>query len=209
MNPLPAKNQEYTPRRQRLSLSLREKERIINLFLLDHDIISIALITELKYRSIQTVIKKYKVSRDVSISLRGRRPGGKVLTNEIAEFVKNEIRTNCTVTLKTIQENIHAEFSITLCLETIRKCLLDSSISLKRLNCTKEAVNAPRSKELRKEYANCFLNNLTLEDKYTIFIDESPFNLSMRRNYGRSKTGTRATAVVPTNRGRNFSIIRQ
>ncbi|KAF7700536.1 hypothetical protein CDIK_1027 [Cucumispora dikerogammari] len=134
-----------------MSLSLREKGRIVNLFLLNHDITSIASITELKYRSIQSVIKKYRVSRDVSISPRGRRPGGRVLTDEIAAFVENEIRTNCTVTLKTIQENIHAEFSITLRLETIRKCLLDISITLKRLNCTKEAVNALGSKELRKE----------------------------------------------------------
>ncbi|KAF7670569.1 hypothetical protein CDIK_4564, partial [Cucumispora dikerogammari] len=63
------------------------------------------------------------------------------------------------------------------------------------------------SKELRKEYANYFLNDLTIEDKCIIFIDKSPFNLFMRRNYGRSRTDTRATAVVPTSRGRNLSLI--
>ena len=29
----------------------------------------------------------------------------------------------------------------------------------------------------------------------------------MRRNYGRSTAGTRATMIVPTNRGRNLSLI--
>ncbi|KAF7702718.1 hypothetical protein CDIK_0438 [Cucumispora dikerogammari] len=66
---------------------------------------------------------------------------------------------------------------------------------------------ATKSKELRKEYANYFLNDLTIEDKYIIFIDESSFNLPIRRNYGRSKTGTRATTVVPTSMWRNLSLI--
>ncbi|KAF7685111.1 hypothetical protein CDIK_4140 [Cucumispora dikerogammari] len=77
----------------------------------------------------------------------------------------------------------------------------------KKTKLHKKAINAPRSKELRKKYANYFLNDLTIEDKYIIFIDESPFNLSMRRNYEKSRTGTRATAVIPTNRGRNLPSI--
>ncbi|KAF7685986.1 hypothetical protein CDIK_3266, partial [Cucumispora dikerogammari] len=126
---------------------------------------------------------------------------------EISEFVENKIRTNCTVTLKTIQENIHAKFLFTLCIKTIRKCLLDISITLKKLNCTEKAVNALKSKELRKEYANYFLNDLIIENKYIIFIKKKTFNLTIRRNYERCRTGTRATAVVLTNRVRNLLLI--
>ncbi|KAF7684892.1 hypothetical protein CDIK_4359, partial [Cucumispora dikerogammari] len=133
--------------------------------------------------------------------------GDRLLTEEVIRFVENEIRLECTITLKTIQTRIHNAFNIKPCLETIRRSLLDISITLKRLNCVLEAVNSPRSKELRFEYANYFLNDLTLEDKFLIFIDESPFKISMRRNYGRSPAGTRASMIVPTNRGRNLSLI--
>ncbi|KAF7699493.1 hypothetical protein CDIK_1250 [Cucumispora dikerogammari] len=129
------------------------------------------------------------------------------MTDDIIKFVGNEICLECTVILKELQSRIFVQFSVKLSLETIRKSLLNISITLKRLNCVLEAVDSPRSKDLRFKYANFFLNDLNLEDKFLIFIDESPFNISMRRNYGISAAGTRGTMIVPTNRGRSLSLI--
>ncbi|KAF7684819.1 hypothetical protein CDIK_4432 [Cucumispora dikerogammari] len=137
----------------------------------------------------------------------GGKTGGILMTDDIIEFVENEIRLVCTVTLKSLQSRIFDKFFVKPSLETIRKSLLNISITLKRLNCVLEAVNSPRSKDLKFKYANFFLNDLNLKDKFLIFIDESPFNISMRRSYGRSTARTRATMIVPTNRGRNLSLI--
>lgn len=38
-------------------------------------------------------------------------------------------------------------------------------------------------------------------------MDESPFNLHLRRQQGRSKKGTRANVIIPTIRGRSVSLI--
>ena len=40
-----------------------------------------------------------------------------------------------------------------------------------------------------------------------IFLDESGFNLHLRRRFARSRLGTRAPTVVPTIRGRNVTLI--
>ncbi|KAF7700489.1 hypothetical protein CDIK_1072 [Cucumispora dikerogammari] len=122
------------------------------------------------------------------------------MTDDIIEFVENEIRLECTVTLKELQFRIFVQFSVKPSLETIRKSLLNISITLKRLNCVFEAGNFSQSKDLRFKYASFFLNDLNLEDKFLLFIDESPFNISKRRNYSRSAAGTRATMIVQTNR---------
>ena len=42
--------------------------------------------------------------------------------------------------------------------------------------------------------------------KNCVFIDEAGFNMHIRRNFGRSKIGTPAKAVVPTNRGISITI---
>lgn len=42
--------------------------------------------------------------------------------------------------------------------------------------------------------------------KNCVFIDEAGFNMHLRRNFGRSKIGTSAKAVVPSNRGISITI---
>ncbi|KAF7685705.1 hypothetical protein CDIK_3546 [Cucumispora dikerogammari] len=208
MSDSPSGLKETQTRRTRATLTAREKERIISLHHQDHRLASISRITGLNYRTaVQADIRKYNNTRKISTGQRGRQSGDRLLTEEVMRFVENEIRLECTLTLKTIQTRIHNTFNIKPCLETIRRSLLDISITLKRLNCVFEDVNSPRSKELRFEYANYFLNDLTLEDKFLIFIDESPFKIYIRRNYGRSPAETRATRIVLTNRERNLSLI--
>ena len=40
-----------------------------------------------------------------------------------------------------------------------------------------------------------------------IFIDEAGFNMHIRRNFDRSKTGVPAKAIIPANRGITVSVI--
>ncbi|KAF7685858.1 hypothetical protein CDIK_3393, partial [Cucumispora dikerogammari] len=149
--------QENNTTRRQTTLSAREKERIVSLFRKDHGVASIARLTGLNYRTVQTVVRQYMTTRIISTGPRSRKTGGILMTDDIIEFVENEIRLECTVTLKSLQSRIFDRFFDKPSLETIRKSLLNISITLKRLNCVLEAVNSPRSKDLRFEYANFFL----------------------------------------------------
>lgn len=68
-------------------------------------------------------------------------------------------------------------------------------------------MNSPDKILLRKEYSlwfnNCFKNDFSR----VVFIDESSFNLHLKRTQARSKSGTRAIVKVPTVRGRSVSLL--
>ncbi|KAF7694681.1 hypothetical protein CDIK_2038, partial [Cucumispora dikerogammari] len=107
MSDSPSELQEAQTRRTRAILTAREKERIIALRHQDHGLASISRITGLNYRTVQAVIRKYNNTREISTGQRGRQSGDRLLTEEVIRFVENEIRLECTITLKTIQTRIH------------------------------------------------------------------------------------------------------
>ncbi|KAG0435246.1 hypothetical protein DMUE_4814, partial [Dictyocoela muelleri] len=66
-------------------------------------------------------------------------------------------------------------------------------------------INSENNKTKRSEYARTYLD--IDEDKIKIFIDESSFNLYLRRTFGRSQRRSTVSVVVPSNRGLNVSLI--
>lgn len=91
---------------------------------------------------------------------------------------------------------------------TIHKALNnDLRITLKLARCEIEKLNAVETIQSRKIYATHFIENAPHNRKKCIFIDECGFNLHLRRSFGRAKTNQRVTAVVPTFKGRNVTLI--
>lgn len=70
-----------------------------------------------------------------------------------------------------------------------------------------DRVNAPDKILQRKEYALWFNNYFQNDLSSIVFVDESSFNLHLKRSKGRSLQGTRSNIIVPTVRGRSISII--
>ena len=94
-----------------------------------------------------------------------------------------------------------------MCLETIRRIIYKLNITLKKASRTLENVNSVISKERRKEYARAFLNEDAENLKTMVFIDESGFDLHLRRTMARSPRGAPASVILPSVRGRNVSFI--
>lgn len=90
---------------------------------------------------------------------------------------------------------------------TIRRHLMELKITLKRTSLILDRVNDQNRLEQRRDFATFFLTNCSVDDRNNVFIDESGFNLHMRRNYGRSSSGKRATIIVPTIRGKNITLL--
>ena len=129
------------------------------------------------------------------------------MTPEIEEFVESSIEENSQITLVEIKRKTNEKFSVNVCIETIRRVIYKLKITLKKATRTLENVNSEISKIKRKEYARNFLNEDSESDQIKIFIDESGFNLHLRRTMARSARGAPASIIIPAVRGRNVSLI--
>lgn len=94
-----------------------------------------------------------------------------------------------------------------LCIETIRKCLLELKITLKRTSMILYRVYIAQRLNERRTYAREFLRDETLDERSNIFVDESGFNLHLIRRYGRSTPGELVTVTVPTVRSTNITLL--
>ena len=83
---------------------------------------------------------------------------------------------------------------------TVKKTMKLTHRELDRVNSSEKIL-------LRKEYASWFNNHFNNDFSKAVFIDESSFNLHLKRYHARSKKGTRAIVTVPTIRGRSISLL--
>lgn len=60
--------------------------------------------------------------------------------------------------------------------------------------------------QARRTYAQKFIDEAPADRRRIIWIDECDFNLYLRRSFGRSHAGNRASLTVVNNRGRNISV---
>jgi transposase len=66
--------------------------------------------------------------------------------------------------------------------------------------------NSPEQVERIFAYAVYYNNNAPNDALELIWVDETGFNLHIRRKFGRAQKGHRASIQVPTQRGKNISI---
>ena len=165
-----------------------------------------AILTNIDYDAAKKIIGVFKKERRRHKKKRGKVMNQK-MTPEIEEFIENSIEINSQITLTQIKSLINERFSISVCLETIRRVIYKLKITLKKASRTLENVNSEISKIRRKEYARNFLNEDSENDKIKIFIDESGFNLHLRRTMARSPRGAPAFGILPSVCGRNVSLI--
>lgn len=91
-------------------------------------------------------------------------------------------------------------------IETIRKAIDEFNYSLKRVERIPQAAEAPGIWEKRVTYCQWFLQANYHSGKI-IFLDETGFKVSMRRNRGRSERGHAARVMVPSKKTKNITAI--
>ena len=122
-------------------------------------------------------------------------------------YIERKIEFDPTITLKELKLGLRTDIGTDLSIESIRKIILRLKITLKRTGLVLNRVNDPERICLRKEFATEFLTLAPIDDRRNVFVDESGFNLHMRRNYGRNYVGRRVAVRVPTVRGRNITLL--
>ncbi len=93
----------------------------------------------------------------------------------------------------------------TPCLKTILNWLHAAGFTTKCMQKYATQRNTAATKEKRKQWVAAVGEKLTAAS--SVFIDESPFSMTMMRGRGRSRKGQPALGVVPAIRGKNHSVI--
>lgn len=160
---------------------------------------------DIPYENAKKIIQVYKTENRINVKKTGNSNFRKI-NEEILNNIIQKIENNPTVTLEEIKNGIWETCQVSVSKETIRKSLKNIGITRKLLVSTIESVNNSTSKEKRRIFARTFLDNYH-DDSHNIFIDESGFNLHIRRTFGRSGRGCPAYVTVPTLRRTNISLI--
>jgi transposase len=122
-------------------------------------------------------------------------------------IIDSIIRYNPGITLKEISRILFNDYTITLSKSSIDRGISLLGITLKDCSKILDRVNSENILTKRREYAENFTKNAPKDPKKLIYIDESGFNLHLRRKRARSKRGSRASIIIPTVRGRNITLI--
>lgn len=160
----------------------------------------------IKRTTVNAILKVYRSTGRSDASTSRGCPKRKI-SDEEGAFIEACVEFNPGITLAEIKDKCVNERGLSVSLSTIWSFLKTLAITLKRSGVLLDRVNDQERLELRRIFANNFLTSASMEDRKNVFIDESGFNLHMRRNYGRSKKGTRVRFVVPTVRGRNLTLL--
>lgn len=110
------------------------------------------------------------------------------------------------LTLGQLSMKLATVHSITISPKAISKALTKLGFTVKLLRVIPISRNCPSVVQARKIYAQKYLSEAPTDNRNIIWIDETGFNLHIRRKYGRARTGHRASISVANNRGSNISV---
>jgi len=165
-------------------------------------------IVQINYNSARVIVNKYNKHNIVNLKAKGGSIRT-VLTAHNINKIEEIVTFNPQFTLKEIKEKLEqaADPKISISISSINRCLEELKITMKLSHRELDRVNSAEKIILRKEYALWFNNHFNNDFSGVIFIDESSFNLHLKRSHARSKQGTRAIVSTPTVRGRSISLI--
>ena len=130
----------------------------------------------------------------------------KKMTPEAIEAVSRWVDEKPDSTLQELRNKLAIGLSIVVCKQTISRALTRIGYTVKLIRALPESRNCPETLQSRREYAQRFLGDAPADRRNVIWVDETGFNLHLRRKYGRARIGNRASITVANNRGRNISV---
>jgi transposase len=166
---------------------------------------SAARIFGIKYSTAHAILRHIVITGIIGQSPRGGARKIK-MTHAAVQAVLDWIDNEPHLTLQAISTRLQEEQQISVSKKTVAMVLNKAGFTFKLSRLIPAARNSPEVILLRKTYAQTFHQDLPLDTKDVLWVDETGINLHLRRRHGRALSGLRANLTVPTNRGRNISI---
>ena len=179
------------------------------LFLCGYSARKAALELVFAMRTAQHYCRQYRLEDKVLPGIKpqsGRAP--KKLFPKHTKSLVDYFDQRVTATLWQARDELYEKFSVSVSLTAVHNHLVnDCTVTFKKLEKLPVARITPRVISLRKQMVEDWERDLNMDCmKNCVLIDETRFNLHLRRNFGRSKIGTSAKAVVLTNRGIDYYL---
>jgi len=134
----------------------------------------------------------------------GRRPHK--ITQTALTAIAGWIDQRPDLTLHALCSKLLEAHSITVTQKTMSQALTKIGFTIKILRAIPISRNSPDVVVARRVYAQMFLSDAPPDRRNIVWVDETGFNLHLRRKYGRARKGDRASIVVSNSRGRNISV---
>jgi transposase len=166
---------------------------------------SAAVIFGIPKSTAHDILRRYEETGQAAQTKRGGARSTK-LTHQAIQALLDWVDNEADITLRTAKERLLSGFGISVSLKTISSALTKSGFTLKLLRTIPVSRNSPEVICARRTYANTFMSDTPIDRRNIIWVDETGFNLHLRRKYGRAMAGLRANVVVANNRGINISI---
>ena len=116
------------------------------------------------------------------------------------------VSENPLITLKEIQDKIQAKYDLTVSTTTIHKHMEGNFYTVKKIRFEPANMNCEENKTKKAYYVSRLMEE-SENSKTIVYIDETNCDLFLRRNFGRSRKGTRCTVKAPTSKGKNVHVI--
>jgi transposase len=186
----------------RKKVSKEDKLRIIKRFEEDGDYISLAINLDINEKTARTIVRRH----DLQLH-QGSHGGHKkvLLDGETGETLITFVEENPLVSLNVMRAFLESVCGLNITTGCISKWLDGQLITVKK---TREVIaerNSQRVKDLRSEYAQWMIEDGVPADE-CVYIDETGYNVWIKRSYGRSSKGKRCFTVCDGQRGKNISL---
>jgi len=128
-----------------------------------------------------------------------------VYSSEVHDAVVSTQENDAVLRLKDLQQAVVGMQQTTPHLSTIWRWIHDAGYTTKNIQ---QYVNSRNTDETKtKRAAWCKDQGPLLRADTTVFIDETPFSLTIMKTRGRSRKGQPALGVVPVIKGKNHTVI--
>ena len=133
----------------------------------------------------------------------------RLLTRRQEKAVVHIVKQQNDITLQDIQQTVESDTNTfsnisSISLATIYRILKRNKITMKNLDFVPVSRNTPDTIEKRYTYVREMIRS---SGQNFIYLDESGFNLHIRRRRGRNTIGRRATITLANARGGNISVL--
>lgn len=159
----------------------------------------IADVVDMSPRSVQRWIQKIQKEESLQSKKRGQKKATKESLREEIEMIVND---DCSLTLQGIADNLANQPIVSR--SKICRELKEMGYSRKRIKIMVEKSNSAEVIEERFIYSVHLTN---IQDGSIVYLDETGFNLHTSYHFGYAPVGANAIQTVPTNRGRNLSVL--
>jgi transposase len=164
---------------------------------------AVARALDMSSRTAYRIINTQKTANDPR---GGRRPSLVKVTPEMVDFLIEQIEKRPTWTLEHLKASLDDQFGVQVSTTTISNYVHGCLYTMKDLRIETDVMNSEVNIEKRRLFALKIREHMNNGDMI-VYIDETNFNVHLKRTKAWAQRGARATEQLPSTRAPNLQVL--